>query len=252
MMAIICGVMRVTLTWKHSIIMRRTWRQYTMWPMTDTSNRCGVDGAVNDVAHYKACTRTFGWCIRATKIYQTIWWPPLIWSIWRQLRKPTHFCAPYAAKCWALKYPIAITWSCIVAWRSSCATFAPPDLGMSIKIFNNWQPSIFYQYPFYRYSQKFYLNNHKLTHSEERKYTCTECGKSFRQCAHLKSHLKTHGIGIKEKFPCTICQKEFLFRGSLREHMWVHKEGTKPFVCTECGKGFLWRNKLELHMKKGH
>lgn len=56
---------------------------------------------------------------------------------------------------------------------------------------------------------------HKTIHTNERKYKCKECNKMFRQNAHLKTHLKTHGIGIDRWHACTICAKQFYSKGNL-------------------------------------
>lgn len=56
---------------------------------------------------------------------------------------------------------------------------------------------------------------HKTIHTNERKYRCKECSKMFRQNAHLKTHLKTHGIGIDRWHACTICEKKFYSKGNL-------------------------------------
>lgn len=103
------------------------------------------------------------------------------------------------------------------------------------------------------YRQKRSLTVHQFTHTNERNYLCSECPKTFRQNSHLKTHLKTHGIGIKEKFSCAVCNKEFLFRGALAEHKWVHLEGQeKPHVCKICGKDFIRKHKLVQHEQKEH
>ena len=60
------------------------------------------------------------------------------------------------------------------------------------------------------------LLRHKMTHSNEKRYKCDECGNSFTQ------------------------------RSSLHRHKLMHS-GEKPFQCDDCGKSFLDRSKLKRH-----
>lgn len=94
------------------------------------------------------------------------------------------------------------------------------------------------------------LRRHYAIHSGEKRFKCEQCGKAFRQTAHLKTHRKQHGIGLIEAFTCNICNKEFMQKGSLKTHMWSHmRDGDKPFKCSYCNKGFLWKNQMENHFK---
>lgn len=127
--------------------------------------------------------------------------------------------------------------------------FVRPASGEIVLLSNHVQISIIIDCLYFRQYNTLYI--HKTIHSNERKYKCKECGKTFRQNAHLKTHLKTHGIGIDTWHVCTICDKRFYSRGNLTVHMWVHKAG-HPFQCSECGKGYARKNKMEAHIKKEH
>lgn len=58
---------------------------------------------------------------------------------------------------------------------------------------------------------------HLDKHTIERKYKCHECDESFRRSMELKSHMKSHGIGIDKLHKCSICTKPFRFK----EHLTV-------------------------------
>lgn len=113
-----------------------------------------------------------------------------------------------------------------------------------------------------RYTNQTNLDRHiRVTHHNEKKHECTECGKCFSQLAILRQH---HAVHMTERnFQCDICNKSFKLQNHLRLHRMRHlpvtdrpkrkykppkkkyKPKMKACVCTECGKH---SNTMALHL----
>ncbi|XP_042372055.1 zinc finger protein 771-like, partial [Plectropomus leopardus] len=96
-----------------------------------------------------------------------------------------------------------------------------------------------------------FLKNYKFhvadsrSNSDEKPFSCSECGKRYYHKTHLKRHMRTH-TGEKP-FTCSVCGKKFADSGNLKIHMRTHT-GEKPFCCSECGKRFNHKTHLKRHM----
>uniref|UniRef100_A0AAZ3S6S3 C2H2-type domain-containing protein n=1 Tax=Oncorhynchus tshawytscha TaxID=74940 RepID=A0AAZ3S6S3_ONCTS len=93
------------------------------------------------------------------------------------------------------------------------------------------------------------LSYREETLSEERKYSCETCSKTFLTTVSLKTHMMSH----KEKdHRRTVCSQHFSHAPALRKHMLVTHPGEMPekhCICSVCGRRFTKRNNLYKHMR---
>ncbi|XP_026753787.3 zinc finger protein 813-like isoform X1 [Galleria mellonella] len=92
----------------------------------------------------------------------------------------------------------------------------------------------------------FTLGNHISTHQEKKRYSCTQCSRTFAQKGNLLVHMKQH-TGIKDHI-CEVCGAGFYSQKSLVRHNLIHK-GERPFPCNLCTKKFIARCDLNRHLR---
>ncbi|XP_032998209.1 zinc finger protein 397-like [Lacerta agilis] len=96
------------------------------------------------------------------------------------------------------------------------------------------------------FSQKRYLAGHRRIHRGETPYKCSDCGRSFNRKWNLIAHKRIHSG--ENPYKCLDCGKTFSQKGNLMTHVRIHT-GEKPYKCAECGKRFSQRAGLTSHRK---
>ena len=89
------------------------------------------------------------------------------------------------------------------------------------------------------------LITHMRSHTGEKLFSCSICGRSFGTRESVRVHSRIH-TGEKP-FECSTCGMRFRTSQAHRRHRTVHL-GEKSFVCDHCGRAFRLRQSLREHL----
>ena len=83
-------------------------------------------------------------------------------------------------------------------------------------------------------------------HSKGTSYTCSACGKAFKQKGNFIEHMRVH-TG-ERPYECSLCHKAFSHSSSLASHKKIHSDAT-PHKCSFCMKSFKHKSDLTKHQR---
>ena len=84
--------------------------------------------------------------------------------------------------------------------------------------------------------------------TDESRFQCSQCDKSYSRNADLKKHMKTHSC--ENPCKCSICDKAFLHSEDLKKHIAAHTgdTGEKLFQCETCDESFKCETIFKMHI----
>ncbi|XP_061605287.1 myc-associated zinc finger protein-like [Phyllopteryx taeniolatus] len=94
----------------------------------------------------------------------------------------------------------------------------------------------------------YHLNRHRLSHSDEKPYSCPVCQQRFKRKDRMSYHVRSHQGGVEKPYVCPHCAKAFSRPDHLNSHVRQVHSTERPFKCTTCTSAFATRDRLRAHL----
>ncbi|KAK5905903.1 hypothetical protein CgunFtcFv8_001817 [Champsocephalus gunnari] len=94
----------------------------------------------------------------------------------------------------------------------------------------------------------YHLNRHRLSHSDEKPFSCHICQQRFKRKDRMSHHVRSHQGGVEKPYVCPHCGKAFSRPDHLNSHVRQVHSSERPFKCPTCESSFATKDRLRAHM----
>ncbi|XP_069021374.1 myc-associated zinc finger protein isoform X2 [Embiotoca jacksoni] len=115
----------------------------------------------------------------------------------------------------------------------------------------------------------YHLNRHRLSHSDEKPYSCPICQQRFKRKDRMSYHVRSHQGGVEKPpdhlnshvrqvhsterpFKCTTCTSAFATRDRLRAHLIRHEEKVPCHICGKLLSAAYITDHMRVHNQSQH
>ncbi|KAF0033159.1 hypothetical protein F2P81_015449 [Scophthalmus maximus] len=97
----------------------------------------------------------------------------------------------------------------------------------------------------------YHLNRHRLSHSDEKPYSCPVCQQRFKRKDRMSYHVRSHQGGVEKPYVCPHCAKAFSRPDHLNSHVRQVHSTERPFKCT-CKTATQLQGHMGTHANQGN